>query len=244
MCFASVRMAWKRGFTLIELLVVIAIIAILAAMLLPALAMAKENARRAVCKSNERQVAVAVTLYGDDNHYFLLPGQDNQDPPETHTIRIGNLAFTNITFYSGNTNVLLCPDFQFGTFLPYDPAYGYLIGFSYLGNLSQQTNGWVNPAYRWTFATKTTDSGTNVLVADANMSSGLVIVSHTKSGSLLDPVSHSSIYTAFPLVNYRPINLGGQGGNVGHLDGSVIWKPINQMRTNYASSYVAYYGYW
>ena len=62
-----------RGFTLIELLVVVAIIAILAAILFPVFARARENARRTSCLSNQKQLGVAAMQYLQDNAELLRP---------------------------------------------------------------------------------------------------------------------------------------------------------------------------
>jgi prepilin-type N-terminal cleavage/methylation domain-containing protein/prepilin-type processing-associated H-X9-DG protein len=89
----------KRAFTLIELLVVIAIIAILAAMLLPALAKAKESGKRIACLNNLRQLSLAAQMYVNDSHSFY--------PPRSSTSRWPNVLYDN---YGKSLNLLLCPD--------------------------------------------------------------------------------------------------------------------------------------
>src|SRR5688500_16634579 len=79
------------GFTLIELLVVISIITILASMMLPGLAGAKEQARIAQCLNNMRQVGIAIKLYVDDNDFRYPPSAviDVDDVPKDVSAALG-----------------------------------------------------------------------------------------------------------------------------------------------------------
>jgi prepilin-type N-terminal cleavage/methylation domain-containing protein len=83
-----------RGFTLIELLVVVAIIAILAALLLPALASAKERAKSTKCLSNIRQLSLAAHPYGEDNEQALPCSEKHWTAPSNPN---GALNYTSPT---------------------------------------------------------------------------------------------------------------------------------------------------
>src|SRR5436190_12213406 len=86
-----------NGFTLIELLVVIAIIALLAALLLPALARAKESGRRAACINNLHQLQIAANLYASDN--------DGLFPPRNNVRRWP----AQLQNYFDNLRIMICP---------------------------------------------------------------------------------------------------------------------------------------
>lgn len=91
----------RRGFTLIELLVVIAIIAILAAILFPVFARARESARKTSCLSNLKQIGLACHMYAQD--------YDELFPVDSHVSQPHPRFVEQVMPYMRNYNILYCP---------------------------------------------------------------------------------------------------------------------------------------
>jgi len=228
-----------RAFTLIELLVVIAIIAILAALLLPALAAAKEKARRANCLNSVRQLVLALHLYGDDHDQRLPSGASNKGADDDHLPVLCNATSNALVEYSGKTDKMIsCPNF-FDYFQKHQPErspeeqeYGFIIGYNYHGG--HTNTPWppiVSGGTRWVSPQILTEDPSLVLVSEMNdwspsSGSDQTFAPHTKSGAVLT----SSDNPNPAMHNRTSAQIGAEGGNVALLDGSVSWVTISKMR--------------
>jgi prepilin-type N-terminal cleavage/methylation domain-containing protein len=231
-CHSGIRRR-TQAFTLIELLVTVAIIAILAALLLPALSGSKEKARRVTCKSHLRQFALAVHLYAMDHEDNVPTGlSDNGDREDESIPLISSEMRKQFFDYSGDPRIIECPNLGKPFGQPegwYYPDYGFVIGYNYLGG--HQSTPWPD-YYEFTgfVSPQTTgDDPTLPLVTDINDWSpgfGKTFAPHGANG----PVLRDSDFSNPSAAGASSKAIGAVGGNVGLLDGSVTWKNIGQMR--------------
>jgi prepilin-type N-terminal cleavage/methylation domain-containing protein len=224
----------NRGFTLIELLVVIAIIAILAAMLLPALASAKEKGKRALCTSNLRQIGVGSTMYAGDNSDFFEKAATNSGwgnafnpyQMEGSTLEAAQqLGFStnhvNASGYSETATIWTCPN---RPTLPAHPVGGttWSIGFQYYGGVTKWKNA--NTGYDGVSASPvktSTARPTWMLAADLVMRPSATANVWTDSGAALGDGT-----TSLPAHKKGTLPAGG---NEGLADGSVSWVKATDM---------------
>jgi prepilin-type N-terminal cleavage/methylation domain-containing protein/prepilin-type processing-associated H-X9-DG protein len=214
----------RRGFTLVELLVVIAIIAILAAMLLPALARARQSALRAACASNLRQWGIALDMYLDDNSQIF---PDFSIPNDTPGARGGydqdNILWTDLATFaaSGHGNsawfnalplyVSQKPLWQYAA-SPANFVNGRSI-FSCPAAVFLPTE--VNPLNRVAFSYGINFKGTNGLVPAGSPFSATSVL-HPSAFVFFSDVRAGSGET--PFYGANPLNdLGAPRGSLNHL---------------------------
>jgi prepilin-type N-terminal cleavage/methylation domain-containing protein len=235
--WAEGRRPSGQGFTLIELLVVIAIIAILAAMLLPALARAKERAARTVCKSNMRQVSLGALMYAMENREAL---PSNQTPaPNYHA---SWLSWPTYNYFVDNlkikTNCFTCPNKNKDGNWIKEQSNAVRVGFYCLW--AMPTSADIRPRDQsyglqtapWDSPQKTTDQTPyTVLMADI-IEKGTELVGTTATTTSAPHTAGGQKVSGANVV-VDPAVIGSEGGNVGGLDGSVTWRKQILMHPRY-----------
>jgi len=198
----------RRGFTLIELLVVIAIIAILAAILFPVFARAREKAKQASCQSNVKQLGLAFMMYAQDyDDYLPACGVHNADGTRALWTRL-------VDPYIKNNQIVNCPT----------KPQGGAAWSGFTGVLWYPTIGANNPHLN--VCNLGTAPGTNQ--SDIKLPAGTLILCDSDGWpQTYCPICYSALYP----IGQPPLDRHNEGCNVGFADGHVKWLKRTKLVT-------------
>jgi len=225
-----------QGFTLIELLVVVAIIGILAAILFPVFARARENARRANCLSNLKQIGLAMMQYVQDydGKYFTrtfpsgakaganVAGAPTWMPPNLNVTSTANWFLEP---YIKSREVFVCPSFNgFGANTPYGYAYNLVAG-----------NPWATATPASTYEVLSESIVQEPASMVAFIDSSFLGNAYPASDSVDWPYNYCPVATASyapcpPDQNLQGRHFGGQ--NAVFMDGHAKWNKVDFYHNN------------
>jgi len=205
----------SRGFTLIELLVVIAIISILAAILFPVFARARENARKAACMSNLKQIGLAVQMYLQDYDGTFPFARNSYGGDETvvkHTATeydVTGTWYTILQPYTKNFQVFICPTagaiLGSSNLLNWSGGYGWNIGGTYRASSGSPIIGNGFGAYT---GLECTPTGSRVSEASVQEPAQTILVTDPASNGY----TSNGIFAVGYTKSYIPVLHGGQVG--------------------------------